>query len=177
MERSPVYDRAKLGEYLNYIGYAENRACPQTGKLAQLERELEENPLAVLSELQARHIGKIPFGNTALHYSQHRTISLHSDTIFHKLVRRNLDGYCLESTGLFFNILKSLGFLVYATGARVSCAASGSGPENSFFGFGHMVVIVLIDKHAGQSEQYMVDVAFGPQYTTVPLRLLEDRVV
>ena len=131
---SIIYNRAKLEEYLEHIGYAANRACGRAGKLDQLECDMQENSLTVLSELQRKHLGTIPFGNTALHYSQHRTLSLQPDALFHKLIQRKLDGYCMESTGLFYNVLMSLDFDVYATGARVSHAVSGSGPKDSFAG-------------------------------------------
>ena len=55
-----------------------------------------------------------------LHYSEHRTISLDPEALFEKLVRRGLDGYCMEQNTFFYTVLRSLGYAVYITGARVS---------------------------------------------------------
>lgn len=48
------------------------------------------------------------------------------------MVERQLDGYCMENTGIFFIVLRSLGYLVYATGGRVSHAAA-KGVDNGLY--------------------------------------------
>jgi Arylamine N-acetyltransferase len=79
-----------------------------------------------------RHLVAIPWGNSGLHYSQHHTISLHPQNLFEKIVERQLDGYCMENTGIFFIVLRSLGYSVYATGGRVSHAAA-NGVDNGLY--------------------------------------------
>lgn len=52
--------------------------------------------------------------------------------MYEKMVERRLDGYCMENTGLFFIVLRSLGYSIYATGGRVSHAAA-RGVDNGLF--------------------------------------------
>lgn len=130
----PTYTRAQLAQYLHRIGYHHhhhhhnNEASDDNddgeARLLHLEQSVQHDPLSALTALQRHHLAAIPFGNTVLHYSPHRTVTLHPATLFRKLVERKLDGYCMENTGLFCVVLRSLGFKVYATGGRVSQAAS-----------------------------------------------------
>lgn len=130
------YTQTQLIQYLKRIRYfaqGDKGSGEECGhdinvhrQLEQLELSIQQNPLPVLSELQRRHLSTIPFGNSELHYSQHHAISLDPESLFHKMIDRKLDGYCLESTGLFYNMLRCLGFYVYATGARVNDSAVSS---------------------------------------------------
>lgn len=118
----PTYTRDQLARYLKRIHYRGSEGDDSDGSdlLNHLECAIQTDPLMALSELQRRHTSTIPFGSSVLHYSQHHTVSLDPQVLFHKLVERELDGYCMENTGLFYIILRSLGFKVYATGGRVS---------------------------------------------------------
>ena len=104
-----------------------------------LERVLIEkrrDPLAALTRLQRRQLAIIPFGNLALHYSPHHSISLDPDTLFTKLVERRLGGYCMENNTFFAAVLRSLGFTLYTTGARVADAVDDpTGDPTSFGGW------------------------------------------
>ncbi|KAL2005764.1 hypothetical protein VTN00DRAFT_10257 [Thermoascus crustaceus] len=89
----PTYTRSQLTQYLKRIRYHEQPAGDDgESRLQHLERSIRQDPLAALSELQRRHLNTIPFGSTVLHYSPHQTITLHPETLFHKLVERKLDG-------------------------------------------------------------------------------------
>lgn len=120
MGSPPIYTEAQLEAYLKRIDY------PNTNDtvLKELREKVKIDGLATLSDLMRRHLCAIPWGNSGLHYSQHHTISLHPETLFEKIVERRLDGYCMENSGVFFIVLRSLGFHVYATGGRVSRAAA-----------------------------------------------------
>ncbi|KAJ6090371.1 hypothetical protein N7486_009186 [Penicillium sp. IBT 16267x] len=161
MESPPTYTDAQLEAYLKRIDYP-------NAVLEEVREKIKTDGLATLSDLQRRHLCAIPWGNSGLHYSQSRTISLHPETLFEKIVERRLDGYCMENTGVLFIVLRSLGFHVYATGGRVSCAASTGVDDGRFNSIGHMILIVVIN-----GEKYMVDVGLGNNCATAPLPLRE----
>ncbi|KAE8144752.1 hypothetical protein BDV25DRAFT_166142 [Aspergillus avenaceus] len=160
---SCAYTTEQLELYLHRIGYAD------TTQLHDVQQSVRETPLETLTALQRRHLIAIPWGNSALHYSQHRSISVHPAALFEKMVVRRLDGYCMETTNLFYLVLRSLGYDVYPTAGRVSYAVAGGNQtpgEEQYMGLGHMVLIVSID-----GEKYVVDVGFGNFGPTSPLPL------
>lgn len=126
MGSHPTYTDSQLEAYLTRIDY-NTSAQGTVATLRKLRQKIQANgPDAhtILSGLQQHHLAAIPWGNSGLHYSQHHTISLHPESLFEKMVERRLDGYCMENTGLFLVVLRSLGYTVYATGGRVSRAAA-----------------------------------------------------
>lgn len=130
MSKIPKYTEEQLEVYLRRISYP---GCAPGVTLAQdVGQKIAKNALETLSELQRRHLASIPWGNSGLHYSQHHTISLNPDNLFEKMVERRLDGYCMESTGLFHIVLRSLGYSVYAAGGRVAQAVA-TGVDNGLF--------------------------------------------
>ncbi|KAE8373073.1 hypothetical protein BDV26DRAFT_76421 [Aspergillus bertholletiae] len=174
-----TFNPKQLELYLERIGYANpTNASPEnaTGtRLQHVQQSIQQDRLATLTELQRRHLAAIPWGNSALHYSQHRSISIHPASIFDKLVVRRLDGYCMENTNLLFMVLQSLGYTVYPTGGRVSHAVTGGNQtpgSELYMSLGHMVLIVTID-----GQRYMVDVGFGNFGPTSPLPLKDDGAV
>ena len=130
-----TYSRGQLGQYLKRIRYLEKAGSDNDARrLAHLEQVIQQDPLGALSELQRRHLATIPWGNSAIHYSQHRTISLNPEVLFQKLVIHERDGYCMESTGLFYIALRSLGFTVYSTAGRVSRAIKNGVDDGGYGG-------------------------------------------
>lgn len=107
--------------YLERIGYP---GSAENTRVQDVKARIATDPLGVLAELQRRQLCAVPWGNSGLHYSQHRTISIHPQAVYNKLVHRRLDGYCMENSNLLYIVLQSLGYQVYATGGRVSHAAS-----------------------------------------------------
>ncbi|KAL5362508.1 hypothetical protein BJX96DRAFT_166717 [Aspergillus floccosus] len=160
----------QLEQYLQRIGYANDAIATGDPRLDRLRHAVVQSPLGALTELQRRHLGAIPWGNSALHYSTHHSISTHPTCVFEKLVTRRLDGYCMENTNLFYIVLCSLGYQVYPTGGRVSGALATGDPTNdTYINLSHMVLIVTI-----ANQKYMVDVGFGRNGPTSPLPLQED---
>ncbi|KAL4948896.1 hypothetical protein BDW69DRAFT_203213 [Aspergillus filifer] len=162
-----IYNSIQLQTYLRRINYPSpsNASTP----LTHLQSSIATNPLQALTTLQRYHLASIPWGNTALHYSQHHSISTHPSAVFEKLVNRRLDGYCMENTNLLYGVLRSLGYVVYPAAGRVSKSVgdpSVKARDVRFGSLGHMVLIVTI---AG--EKYMVDVGFGNNNPTSPLPL------
>ena len=131
MAQNPIYTDQQLEWYLSRIGYS-HPAQVEGNLLHHLRQDIENDALAALCDLQRRHLTTIPWGNSGLHYSQHHTISLNPQSLFEKMVERQLDGYCMENSGIFLIVLRSLGYLVYATGGRVSHAAS-KGVDNGLY--------------------------------------------
>ena len=126
----PTYSRDQLVRYVCLI-YG---CSPEHGesKLRELESWIQKDPLGALTSLQQHHLAKIPFGNVVIHYSQHHTVSLDPDLLFHKLVERVIGGYCFENNGLFAIVLRSLGYKMYTAAGKVSEDLHG-GPHARYF--------------------------------------------
>ncbi|KAI1616781.1 N-hydroxyarylamine O-acetyltransferase [Exophiala viscosa] len=149
----PTYTRDQLALYVTCI------APHASYTLADLEAEIKTDPLAALSRLQLRQMAFNPWGNVALHYSWHRALPLDHQALFHKIVERKLGGYCMENNAFFSTILRSLGYQLYVTGARISYSLDGNGLDpGGFAGWQHEVIIVTID-----GQKYLADVGFGSQ--------------
>lgn len=125
MAQAPTYTDEQLELYLERIKYPHSAQNDSHRRLHHVRNSVAHDALSVLADLQRHILAAIPWGNSALHYSQHHTISLNPRSLFEKMVMRRLDGYCMENTGIFLIVLRSLGYHVYATGARVSHAATG----------------------------------------------------
>ncbi|KAJ8099010.1 arylamine N-acetyltransferase 1 [Lipomyces tetrasporus] len=139
----------------------------------------EKDGLPFLTVLTKYQMAGIPFENLELHYSPHHNISLDPQHLFQKMIGRgtNRGGYCMENNRLFGTVLRSLGFIVYSVGARVSEAVQPvsttpgwSGPK--YDGWNHMLNIVTID-----GQKYLVDVGFGASGSPIrPLPLIHGSV-
>ncbi|KAL4760686.1 arylamine N-acetyltransferase family protein [Aspergillus foveolatus] len=167
-----TYTRSQLEAYLQRIGYANSASGVECPRLHQLQASIQQDALKALEELQRRHISSIPWGNSAIHYSQHHSISTYPSAVFEKLVVRRLDGYCMENTNLLYVVLRSLGYQAYPAAGRVSNAAAdpeNAGSEVRYGSLGHMVIIVGIS-----NQKYLVDVGFGNNGPTSPLPLLRN---
>ncbi|EDU44988.1 NhoA Arylamine N-acetyltransferase [Pyrenophora tritici-repentis] len=117
--------------------------------------------LEYLALLQKLQLAAIPFENISLHYSAHRSISIHPEEVFRKIISNGngRGGYCMENNLLFGTLLYSLGFTMYSGGCRVQ----GS---DSLGGWSHMVNFVTIG-----NIKYYVDVGFGADGPIIPMPL------
>ncbi len=121
--------------------------------------DIEPN-LPWLEKLQRQHLRTVPFENLSIHYGEE--IVLEMDWLYDKIVRRRRGGFCYELNGLFFELLKSLGYDVRLVSARVYDREKDRfGPE-----FDHMAIIINVPGEGG----YLVEVGFG-RFATIPLRL------
>lgn len=114
----PTLSQDQLLKYISCVYGCEPSAAQS--QLSELEKLIRNDPLRGLTQLQQRHLASIPFSNLVLHYSQHHSISLDPDVLFHKLVERGLGGYCVENTGFLSIVMRSLGFKFYTGAARVN---------------------------------------------------------
>ena len=109
----------------------------------------------VLSQLQFMHLMNVPFEN--LDIQNHVKIDLQN--LFDKIVMRKRGGFCYELNGLFYQLLKEIGFKVKMISARVFNGKDYS-PE-----FDHMALIVTIN-----NDEYLTDVGFGA-FAMYPLKI------
>lgn len=100
-------------------------------------------------------------------------MTLDPSHLFEKIVERNAGrgGYCMENSCLLGTVLKSLGYDVVATGARVNeavqpMAAKKDWPGPRYSGWNHMINLVTMDKRT-----FFVDVGFGSSGPTRPVEL------
>ena len=141
--------------------------------LEDLERDIEQDPLGTLGRLQLWQLAAVPFGNLVIHYSPHHTVSLDTEALFIKIVQRRMGGYCMENNTFFATILRSLGYELYTTGARVSFAVdAGEKDHQGYSGWAHMLNIITV-----HGRRYMVDVGFGTSTAIQPIHLKDGEMV
>jgi N-hydroxyarylamine O-acetyltransferase len=128
--------------------YLERLKLDFTGKI--------EPTVEVLLILQKAHLLNIPFENLDIHYN--KIIDLKNT--FDKIIVNGRGGFCYELNGLFFELLKSIGFNVKLISARGFDNYKGFGPE-----FDHMAILATIN-----SIKFLVDVGFG-EFTLHPLSI------
>lgn len=108
--------------------------------------------------LQKAHLLTIPFENLDIH--SNTEIKLEPNHLFNKIIIHKRGGFCYELNGLFYSLLKELGFDVKMVSARVFSKARGYGPDRD-----HLALIVRID-----GVDYLSDVGFG-DFTLAPLKI------
>ena len=133
-----------LDAYFRRIGYAGSRAPT----------------VEVLAALQQHHLNAIPFEN--LDVVLKRPIRLDPESLQRKLVTDRRGGYCFESNGLLFHVLRAMGFRNTALAARVLFERPNEMPMPPR---SHMLQRVDFDEGS-----YLVDVAFGGQTPSGLLR-------
>lgn len=114
----------------------------------------------VLAALQRSHLMSVPFEN--LDIQDHIPIDL--TRTFDKIVTRHRGGFCYELNGLFYQLLKTIGFKAKMISARVYDNNRGFGPE-----FDHLAIIVTLD-----TGEYLVDVGFG-EFALQPLQIIPGK--
>ncbi|MEP7143381.1 MAG: arylamine N-acetyltransferase [Ferruginibacter sp.] len=114
----------------------------------------------VLSELQIMHLLHVPFENLDIH----NNTKIDLTNLFDKIVVRKRGGFCYELNGLFYGLLKELGFKVKMVSARVYNDKKNYGAE-----FDHIALIVKIE-----DDTYVVDVGFG-EFSSYPIKIALDK--
>lgn len=112
----------------------------------------------VLFDLQKSHLQNVPFENLDIHY--HNKIVLDLDSFFSKIVTNKRGGFCYELNGLFYHLLKAIGFDVKMVSGRVYSEDEVYGNE-----FDHLAIVASIDE-----QKYLVDVGFG-KFSLKPLEI------
>ncbi|OCB55566.1 arylamine N-acetyltransferase [Mycobacterium malmoense] len=137
-----------LGEYFDRIGYG-GAAAPT---------------LEVLRALVSAHTMAIPFENLDPLLGV-PVDDLSPGALAGKLVRRRRGGYCYEQNGLMGHVLAELGFRVRRLAGRVVWMRPPDAPLPAQT---HTVLAVTFP---GSHGAYLVDVGFGGQTPTSPLRI------
>lgn len=124
---------------------------------------------AVLGDLVAAHGRTIPFEN--LDPLMGVPVDLLGATVLvEKLVDRRRGGYCYEHNGLVGFVLEALGYGVERLAGRVVWMQGEDAPLPAMT---HNVLAVTVP---GEEERFLVDVGFGGQTLSSPIRLVPDRV-
>ena len=124
------YSPSQVRAYYERIDLPEHFRYNPGNESASVARDPTKG-LDFLKTLQQHHLSHIPFENLDLHYNRAHAIYIDPPHLYDKIVGsgRGRGGYCMESNGLFGPVLRSLGFDVYATGARVYQGAEPTGKE------------------------------------------------
>jgi arylamine N-acetyltransferase len=150
---SDVADFADAGAYFRRIGY-DGPTTPTA---------------AVLHGLVAAHGRTIPFEN--LDPLMGVPVDLLGPALLvEKLVGRRRGGYCYEHNGLLGYVLESLGYGVDRLAGRVVWMR---GEDEALPAMTHHVLAVTVP---GEDERFLVDVGFGGQTLSSPIRLVPGRV-
>lgn len=104
-----------------------------------------------LIKLHRNHLLNIPFENLDIHAN--KKIILDSKNLQKKILENKRGGYCYELNGMFYLLLKELGYDVKMLSARVNNNQGGWGPE-----FDHLFILVKLE------ETWLADVGFGDSF-------------
>ena len=133
---------------------------------AYLERlqytDVLDTTLATLEKLHYQHLLSIPLENLDIHYGQ--SINLSQDALFDKLITQRRGGICYELNGLFYELLKAIGFQVKRISGRVYVPGKGYQDE-----FDHLAIIAHIN-----GTDWLVDVGLGRRFPLYPMALTLD---
>jgi arylamine N-acetyltransferase len=143
-----------------------------TGYLSRIDYTGPTEPsLDTLRALVTAHGEHIPFENLNPLMGI-PVVDLSDAALTDKMVHRRRGGYCYEQNGLFGYVLAELGFEVARLTGRVVWMnpvwLDGPPPAET-----HQVLAVRIP---GVEERYLVDVGFGGQTLTSPIRFVADEI-
>ena len=133
---------------------------------------IERSPVPTLDALHqivAAHNRSIPFENLdpLMGIPVH---DLGADALAAKLIGRRRGGYCYEMNGLLAYVLKDLGYGVDRLAGRVVWMRPPDAPQT---GITHNVLAVTVP---GEDGRFLVDVGFGGQTLSSPIRLVAGPV-
>ncbi|KAJ6575975.1 arylamine N-acetyltransferase 2 [Mycena vulgaris] len=158
IKRTPsVYSSAQVTQWLTKIKYPGDILVPSLENLSLLAR---------LS------LTTFPFENTPMHYNPEHSMDITYQSLYQRMVASSegTGSYCFGVNGLFFQMLKGLGFRVYVGSGRINEQPPGVTPI--FHAFVHM--ILFVQPIEGSNTTYIVDVSGGP---VRPILLEEGEVV
>lgn len=124
-----------------------------------------------LSALVAAHGNHIPFENLDPVMGR-PVVDLSRAALFDKLVHHRRGGYCYEHNGLLRYLLSDMGYDVQVCTGRVVYQVPGW-TEGAQIARTHQVSLVSVP---GVDGRYLVDVGFGGQTLTSPIRVVLDEV-
>ncbi|KAL7941253.1 arylamine N-acetyltransferase 2 [Trichoderma barbatum] len=128
-----------------------------------------------LKALFRAQITTFPYENLSVHYSPTHLVNIQPDALYNKMMgpfSNGRGGYCMELSIFFHHMLRGLGFHVYLTGVRNRTRINGA-PQGETQGWTHINNII----HLSDGSKFSVDVAFGGDGPTLPLRMDEEAAV
>ncbi|KAK4058616.1 hypothetical protein OIO90_000060 [Microbotryomycetes sp. JL221] len=158
-----------------------------------LERIGQPPSLALLSELQLKHLESVPKDTTSLHVKQQewnesKAISMASnwggmpqpgDAAFDRIVRQHQGAFCFTTNSLFARLLRSFGFRVSECVSRCYKALGNNPrthPEGWIWGsITHELLIV--DWPESNGARYIADAMWGPNNLAIPILLKDQETV
>ena len=124
----PLYTTSQLHAYFSHIALDPFFLSSPLLKDPMLARTATHG-LPFLSALMRYHMAAIPYENLALHYSAIHKITpsdlmLDVQEIYSHFIEggKGRGGHCIQLNGMFGTVLRSLGFDVMSTGARINTA-------------------------------------------------------
>ncbi|XP_062442583.1 arylamine N-acetyltransferase, pineal gland isozyme NAT-3 [Rhea pennata] len=113
----------------------------------------DKTDLDTLTGIFQHHIRAVPFENLSIHCGER--VELDLEPVYHKIVRRNRGGWCMENNHLLSWALKTLGYNVTLLGAKVYV------PEYDAYAdeIDHLLLRVVL-----HGKSYIVDGGFGLAY-------------
>lgn len=141
-----TYSQEQLGQYFDTIKLPEKyRSSPVLTSPSKSAADSAEG-LEILSKIIKYTICNIPWENLELHYSSHHTIVLDPLHLLHKMVERGAGrgGYCMENTAILATVMRSLGYKVMTTGARVNEAIQPMSQKKGWTGPKYSGLCVLV---------------------------------
>jgi len=132
----PTYTQAQLDAYFDRIRLPTQYRSSSIRTDAAHAKSSPDASLPLLATLIKHHLCGIPFENLDLHYSPNKHVCLDHDYVFDKIVGngRGRGGWCFENNLLFATVLRSLGYDVMSTGARVNEAVQPMSGEKGWKG-------------------------------------------
>ncbi|MEL7339920.1 MAG: arylamine N-acetyltransferase [Bacteroidota bacterium] len=134
----------------------------RTQQQQYLDRIEYQGPLSAqletLKALQRKHLLAIPFENLDVHLGNR--ILLDTTRIFDKLILQKRGGFCYELNGIFYELLRSIGFTVKYVSAIVMDENRQWTPE-----YDHLSLVVSLPEG-----DYLSDVGFG-RFSFWPIKL------
>ena len=130
----PVYTSFQLKQYFTRIELPREWQGHEICTLPRQPGTLDHpQGLEFLRVLQGHQMSAVPFENLHIHYSLQHSVAIEPESVFKKIVTNDngRGGYCMENNTLFLTVLRSLGYQVYPTGARVNSAVQPSGEATS----------------------------------------------
>lgn len=125
----------------------------------------DELYLDYLTHLQKQHVLNVHFENLDIMYK--KPLSLDAKDLYKKIVLEQHGGVCYELNGLFYHLLKKIGFKAYLMAGTVYVRNGVWALEN-----GHMFIIVSL-----KDKEYLVDVGFGGNCPRLPVPISGEETI
>ncbi|TFK43192.1 hypothetical protein BDQ12DRAFT_674553 [Crucibulum laeve] len=158
-----VYTASQVVRWLQHIKYVHSFT---EDDIAAGRFPVTLENLVIITRLQ---LVTFPYENTEMHYSSDHKMDITPEGLYRRLILDNRGSYCFGLNGLFFQMLRGLGYRAYSGSARVNVVKDPELPPN-FTALIHMIIFVQPIENS--NETYLVDVGCGGSGPARPILLL-----